>query len=274
MLSNTLKIVCAVLFSGALLAQTGCACGTAKGACAQAKSPCDTPRSPCVASVKSRDTCDRPAGELSAALPPNARVGECYAKVFVPATFKTVSERILVREGTETIEIIPAKYEWVEEKVLVKDASTVLEAVPAEYATREQTIEVNSGYTGWEINKNALCENPKDQPARDIFCLVSHPSERKTVQTQYQSKPARVQTVCIPAQYDTVRREKLVSAASTRKVCTPAEYDTIEKTVKVCDGRMAWKLVACDNPEAEKVTANANRTQTIATVNAQRTQRP
>ena len=46
MLSNSLKIVCAMLFSGAILAQTGCACGTAKG-CATTKTSYETARVAC-----------------------------------------------------------------------------------------------------------------------------------------------------------------------------------------------------------------------------------
>jgi hypothetical protein len=71
----------------------------------------------------------------------------------------------------------------------------------------------------------------------------------------------------VPAEYDTVRRQKLASPASTRRVCIPAEYDTVEKTVKVCEGRMAWKLVACDSPNAEKVTASVDQPQ-IKTVSS------
>lgn len=266
MLSTSLRIVCALLFCCALLAQTGCACG--KPECVQAKAPEPAP-APCAP----RSACEKPAGELVADLPPNAKPGECWAKVYVPPTFKTVSERILVREASETVEVVPAKYEWVEERIMVKDASTQLEVVPAEFATRERTIEVNPGHTDWEINKHAECVNPKEQPARDVFCLVKHPPEHRTVQTQAVVKPPQVRTVCIPAQYDTVRREKLVTPATTRRTCIPAEYDTVEKTVKVCEGRMAWQRVACEVPGAEKVTASANPSQSIATVNAQRSGR-
>jgi len=258
MLSKTLKIMCALLFSAAMVAQAGCGlCGTAKG-CAFAPAK----QAP---TVVARNPCEE-AGAMTV-LPSNARPGECYVKVFVPPTFKTVSERVLVRDASETIEIIPAQYAWVEEKVLVKDASTELVAVDAEFAARERTMEVNAGHTDWEVNKNAHCVNPKDQPARDIFCLVNHPAEQRTIQTQAQVKPASVQTVSVPAQYQTIRREKLVSAATTRKVCIPAEYQNVEKTQKVCDGRMAWKLIDCDDPNAETVTINANRPASIGTTN-------
>jgi len=266
MFSNTLKIMCALLFSAALVAQTGCGlCGTAKGCAVTAKkAPCDKPRGPC----------EKDSREITAALPSNAKAGECYAKVFVPPTFKTVSERVLVRDASETIEIVPARYEWVEEKVLVKDASTQLVAVGAEFATRERTLEVNSGHTDWEVNKDPNCVNPKEQPARDIFCLVNHPPMQKTIQTQCLVKPAHVQEICVPAQYETVRREKLVSAATTRKVCIPAEYQDVEKTVKVCDGRMAWKLVDCEKPGLETAKIDVNGKPSTATVNTKLASRP
>ena len=278
MLARSLKIMCALLFAGVMLAQTGCACGTAKG-CVTAKAPCGTTKvayaTPAkVSYVTPSDPCHKNAGEVTAALPPNARSGECYAKVFIPAQFKNVTERVLVRDASETIEIIPARYEWVEERILVKDASTQLEAVPAEFASRERTFEVSSGHTDWEVNKNPLCVSPKDQPARDVFCLVTHPSAQKTIQTQHQVKPARVQEVCIPAQYETVRRQKLASAATTRKVCNPAEYENIEKSVKVCDGRMAWERVVCDPSNPETVAINANRTSTVTTVTMKSTPQP
>lgn len=263
MLSNSFKIIGAVLFSGTLLAQAGCACGTAKGSCVTAKAPCE----------KVRGNCDRAHDEVAAALPPNAKPGECYAKVFIPAQYKNTTERVLVRDASETIEIIPAKYEWVEEKYVVKDASTQLEAVPAEYASRERVLNVDSGHTDWEINKNELCVSPKGQPARDVFCLVDHKSSQRTIQTQVQVKPARVTEVCIPAQYETVRKQKLVSAATTRKVCIPAEYEDVQKSVKVCDARMAWQRVLCDAPNAEKVATSSNRPASIATVDAKSTRR-
>jgi len=265
MLSTTLKIMCALLFSAALLAQTGCGlCGSAKGCAVTKKAPCDTPRGPC----------EKQSGEMTAALPTNAKPGECYAKVFVPPTFKTVSERVLVRDASETIEIIPAKYEWVEEKVLVKDASTQLEAVDAQFASRERTLEVSPGWTDWEINEDPTCVNPKEEPARDIFCLVSHAPVRETVQMQAQVNAASVREVCIPAQYETVRRQKLVSAATTRKVCIPAEYRDIEKTQKVCDGRMAWKLIDCDEPGFKTASITANKAPSKATVSTKVASRP
>ena len=63
-------------------------------------------------------------------LPANAKAGECYARVLVPPVFETTSERMLVKDASESISIIPAKYEWVEEQVVVKEASEKLVVVP------------------------------------------------------------------------------------------------------------------------------------------------
>lgn len=266
MFVKSLKIACVLLFCGALLAQVGCACKSGPA--------CVTPAVAKVVEPPPRDICDIGQGELTA-LPPNARPGECYAKVYVPATFKTVSERVLVRDASETIEVIPAKYEWVEERVMVKPESRELVPYPAEFAMREQTIQVSPGHTEWEINEDPNCVNPKKEPARDVFCLVTHPPEMQTVQSQVQVKPAGVKEICTPAQYDTVRKQKLVTPATTRKVCTPAEYSTVEKTVKVCDARMAWKRVICDRPDAERVTVNEKgATRMTLTADASSSHRP
>jgi len=261
MLAKVLNLAAASVCGIAMLANAGC-CSTSKGSCVQtAKAPC---KAPC--GTTRGDPCIKPSGEVTAELPPHAKAGECYAKVFVPPTFKTVTERVLVRDASERIEIVPAKYEWVEERVLVKDASTELQAVPAEYAVREQTIQTAQAHTDWEINKAANCDLPKNTPTKDVFCLVEHPPVQTTIRTQCQVKPATVQSSTIAAEYETIRRQKLVSAATTRKVCIPAEYESVEKTVKVCDGRMAWQRVVCEKPEATASATELNHS--AVTMNA------
>lgn len=254
MLSRIVTISTASLFGVALLASSGC-CETSKGS--YVATTTKTCKAPC--GTKISDPCPKPAGELAAELPPYAKPGECYAKVFVPPTFKTVTERIMVRQASERVEIVPAKYDWVEERILVKDASTELSATPAEFAVREQTIQTAPGHTDWEVNKAANCDLPKGQPAKDVFCLVRHDPQQTTIRTEVQVKAACVESTTIPAEYQTVRRQKLVSAAATRKVCIPAEFETVEKSVKVCDGRMAWKKVVCELPEIQTTSATPNR---------------
>ena len=76
--------------------------------------------------------------------PPQANPGECFARVFVPPTYATSSERVLNRSASERLEIIPAQYEWVEEKVMVKAASERIEVIPAKYEWVEEQVLVKA----------------------------------------------------------------------------------------------------------------------------------
>ncbi len=219
-----------------MLAMTGCAC-------------CEEEA---VAQYAPQTPCPLPANTGIVDLPSNAKPGECFAKVFVPPTFKTVSERVCIRQASERLEIIPAEYEWVEERVCVKEASKRLIEVPAEFRTENVVVQTDSGYTGWTVNKD--CPQPQDQPAKDVFCLVKHPPRTETVCVTRMVSPPTVREEIIPAEYDIVKRQKLVRPATTKRICIPAEYDTVQKRVKVCDGRMVWKRVECAMPEA--VTMN------------------
>lgn len=197
------------------------------------------------------------AQEQPRPLPPtDADAGECFALVYIPPETKTVTERVMVKEASERIEVVPARYEWVEERVCVKDASTRLETVPAEYTTEEKRLVLHPGRKQWVRTDDAECK-PEDGPiagrATDIFCLVDIPPVVETVRQEKLVKPATVREVHEPAEYETVRRHKLVEPAATRRIEIPAEFDTVERTVAVGTGRMEWQRVVCEdeiNPEA------------------------
>ena len=71
---------------------------------------------------------------------PNAKAGQCFAKVLTPAKYETITEKVMVREAANRIEIIPAKYQIVEEKVEIKAASEKIIEVPAVYKKIEEKI--------------------------------------------------------------------------------------------------------------------------------------
>jgi hypothetical protein len=183
-------------------------------------------------------------------LPPNGVAGECYAKVFIPAEYKTVTERNLVKEASESIEIVPAEYKWVEERVQVKEASTRLVEVPAEYKWVERTVQVKPAHSGWVMEKKSRCDG--DEKPRDVFCLVSTPAEYKTIRSQCLVRKACTREETIPAEYSMVRRQVVAVPAKTRKNCIPAEYADVEKTVMVADSVIKWEHIVC----ADKITAD------------------
>ncbi|MCB1877633.1 MAG: peptidoglycan-binding protein [Chromatiales bacterium] len=195
-----------------------------------------------------------PAGASSSAdanelLPPNAKPGECYARVFIPPTYRTETEEVLKSAAGERIETIPAEYGWKEETVMVKEASTKLEVVPATYRTVDERIEVKPAsskivevpavyetqteeilvkpeHTMWKKGKGPITRI--DESTGEIMCLVTVPAEYKTVSKRVLVTPATTREVPIPAEYKTITKKVVATPATTRTVEIPAEYKTVK----------------------------------------------
>jgi hypothetical protein len=198
-----------------------------------------------------------------ALVPPDAKPGECYAKVLIPPKYKTVTERVLMKAATEKVEIIPAKYEmveekvmvepaserwevvpaeykWVEEKVVLKEASSRMETVPAKYAMKEEQVLVKPAETKWKRGRGPI--EKLDGSTGEILCLVEEPAVYKPVKKQVVVEPAKTVKVDIPAEHGTVKKKVLVTPPTVKKIEVPAVYKTM--TIR--------KMVA---PPQEKRTA-------------------
>ncbi len=125
--------------------------------------------------------------------PPDPKPGECYARVIIPAKYRTETEQVVKRPASERIEILPARYETVKETVLVKEASTKLEVVPAKYETVEEQVLV--------------------KPATTTLKVV--PAVYETVEERVMIKPATTKTMEVPAEYKMVTERVLDQPART-----------------------------------------------------------
>jgi hypothetical protein len=190
-------------------------------------------------SMKSSDSSSE-----TALLPPGANAGECYARVFIPPTFRTDTEQVIAKEASERIEVIPAQYEWVEEKVLVQEASSRVEQVPAEYKWVSENILVEPAHTFWKKGRGLI--EKVDNTTGEIMCLVEVPAKYKTVKRQAMANPASTRKVEIPATFKTVKVRKLVSEPQERRIPIPAEYQTLTKTAQVTEGHLEWQRVLCE----------------------------
>ena len=184
-------------------------------------------------------------------VPPDAKPGECYARVILPPVYDSVNEQVLDKEESQEIEIIPAEYEEIEERVVVKEASERLEVVPAVYRTESEqvvirpasvkrisvqpvyrtvseTVMVKPAHTEWKKGKDPL--QKLDGATGEIMCLVTVPAEYETVEKQVLVEPAKTVEEVIPAEYRTVEKTVLVSGPRTEKIVIPAEYGTVTRT--------------------------------------------
>ena len=220
--------ICHVLISIAGVLVVGVLLGS--GALAQTQSP------------------DQTTNGKEAAFPPNARPGECYARVLVTPTYKTekvrvlkreateridskpakyewIEEKVVVQEPSENIEVIPATYEWVEEQVLVRPASTHTEVVPAVYETLTEKVIDTPAHTVWKKGRGPL--ERIDHATGEIMCLIEVPAKYKTVKKRVLKKPATTRTVELPAEYKTVKKRVMKTPPSTRVIKIPAKYKMV-----------------------------------------------
>ncbi|MEE9396441.1 MAG: peptidoglycan-binding domain-containing protein [Methylococcales bacterium] len=186
------------------------------------------------------------SGEL---LPPNAKPGECYARIYIPPTYKTETdtlkvqeegerletipakfgwgkEEILIREASERIEIVPATYEWVTEEVMVKPAGKQVVQIPAQYKIESEEILISPEQTVWKKGSGPITK--VDQATGEIMCLVTIPAKYRTVSKKVMVSPATSQETETPAEYKTVKKQVLRTPSTTRKIPVPAKYKTIK----------------------------------------------
>jgi hypothetical protein len=182
-------------------------------------------------------------------LPPNAKAGECYARVFTPPTYKTETltvlkkdaserieiiparyemqeERVMIKEPSERIEVVPAKYEWVTEKVLVSPATERIEEVPAVYKTEYEKILDKPEHTVWKKGTGPITKI--DAGTGEIMCLVTVPATYKTVSKRVLVSKPTTRAIAIPAKYKTVKKRIVKAPPTTRTVTIPAEYKIVK----------------------------------------------
>lgn len=185
-------------------------------------------------------------------VPPNAKPGECYAKVLVPEKYETKKIKKMVKEARTNIKIIPATYKTVNQTVTVREASTKLIPVSATYKTVTEKILVKPATTKlipvpatYKMETETIMVEPEKTK------LVTVPAKYKTVSEKILVKPAYTtwkkgrgeiekvnnatgDILClveVPAEYRVVTSKVIDTPASTREVKTPAVYKTVKRKV-------------------------------------------
>lgn len=189
-------------------------------------------------------------------LPPGGRSGECYARVWVEPTYKTLTDRVIAKEAGSRIEIDAAEYQTVTETVLVSEASTRLETIPATYETVSEQKLVSPGGITWrtDLSKNAA---PVSQEllntavnfginlkaAEPGQCFHEHFVAAKFADTQEQVLVNEAYDVVNTqeAEYRWIEKEILVSEASSRLEEIPAQYSEVSEQVIDVPAHTVWK---------------------------------
>jgi hypothetical protein len=237
----------------------------------------------------------------------DAKAGECYGQVttaavkktetkklqisaerksiekIIPATYKTVTEEVVIKEASESFKTIPATYKTVTEEIVVKPASKKVVKVPAKFEEKKVRVMVKPAHTVWK--KGTSGGITKVGADGGVMCLVEVPAEYKVmtkrelvtpettkeevipavtkkITRKVVDEPARVEKVAVPAQTKTVEKRVLVKPEEVIYKTHPAEYKTVEQQVVVAPSKTEWKKILCQTnatPDNVKALQNALR---------------
>ena len=191
---------------------------------------------------------------------PDAKPGECYAKVVIPAEFSTTSEEVIVQAASERIETFPAEFESVEQTIVVKEGSQTLSVTPAKFEDVVDKVEVSPAELVWtrKLSSQLIPASPGalegiaasgvDLDAveagscyREYFTEAQYETEIQQVIT----RPASQEITITPAEYETVEQRVMVKEASTQVVDLPAVFRSETESVLVEPARGVWKSEGC-----------------------------
>nr|VFK65849.1 MAG: Putative peptidoglycan binding domain-containing protein [Candidatus Kentron sp. UNK]VFK71580.1 MAG: Putative peptidoglycan binding domain-containing protein [Candidatus Kentron sp. UNK] len=189
-------------------------------------------------------------------LPPNARPGECYARVWVEPVYVTKTKEVLVKEAGERIDVTPAKYGWGEDTVEVSAASTRLIETPATYGTETESVLVQAATREWltdkkpsaapaskEVLERARTHGINLDSAKPGMCFHEHylPAGYRETMTEVEISPASEEISIIPAKYRIAEKRVLIKEASQRVVEVPAVYETVTERIIDKPAHTVWK---------------------------------
>ncbi|WP_298778792.1 OmpA family protein [uncultured Polaribacter sp.] len=200
----------------------------------------------------------------------NVAVAPEYKKIVShPASYKTVTERVLIREAGQQITIVPAVWGNEEVTYYEKEDGTRLEIKDAIFNHGFETVETKAASASWQMSeKMPGCESDNPDDCR-YWCYKPSPAEFKTMPVEKLISDAQVVKVTVPgikrtynkrvmvkkpktlivetsAEYKTITKSVLVKDAWTEEVVVPAVYRSITKQILVQKGGLtSWKSVDC-----------------------------
>lgn len=222
-------------------------------------------------------------------------VAPAYKKIVTyPATYKTVTERVLVKEAGQRLVVVPAVWETKTETYTAKEDANKLRVIKASFSPDSQVIETKAASAKWEMSEKAPdCESsdPNDcrywcyKPIPAQFVTVAQtklaqdaktesspvPGYTKTYTKRVMVKGPTTRTVEIPAEYGTIKKVVLVKDAYKKEVTVPAKYKTVTKEVLVNKGGLTtWKEVECELVNNTPLPINWNVGSATLTASAKR----
>ena len=187
---------------------------------------------------------------------PDAKPGECFAKVIVPAQYETTTEEVLIKPESESVEIKPAVFDVTEQSIIEKEGYTKIKAIPAKF--REEVIQVETSKAGstWvtSLDKKGIPASPALLAGaktngidiesaslgacyQEYFVPAKFEETEKDVLVKEESEEIKI----TDAQFEEAQETVVVTEASKKKVYKAAEYEVVEEKIEVEAAKSVWK---------------------------------
>ncbi|MBL4616402.1 MAG: peptidoglycan-binding protein [Robiginitomaculum sp.] len=185
--------------------------------------------------------------------PPDGKVGECFARVLIPAQFESyteqqiiddggsrisvsqpqfaaVNQQYMVREAGYRYEVRQPVYRLVTEQVMVRPGYRTLHVVPGEYRNVTEQIQISKPRLSWKPGSSlgSMAGVKMTQTRQgEVYCLVEEPGEVQNVTKRVQVRGESVREIAVPPIYRAVTREVMVDPGGVRKIPVAARYGSI-----------------------------------------------
>ncbi|WP_298918033.1 hypothetical protein [uncultured Algimonas sp.] len=192
--------------------------------------------------------------------PPNPVVGECYARVEIPASYAETSHKVLTREGHQRLSVQQPRLESRAERIMTKEPSVHYVVRQPSYATVTETVMTRPGYEKLAVTEpefRTVTETLQQSPPRLVW-KRGHPAELRAQgyiihstadagvggrgyasttdygRTGGQRCGAACEIWCLveePGDSVTVSRQVMARPGEVRRIPVPPAFETITKQV-------------------------------------------
>jgi len=183
---------------------------------------------------------------LDLQMPPQAKPGQCFARVLVEATYRSETVPVVIRDAHDRVQVsepvfkseiksfpisdaykdyvvTPPTFRTEQQKIVVRPAHERLRASPAVIGTRPVTVVIREPRLVWRPGSKGSEVRRIDAATGEVFCLVEEPAKTAVVQREVQISPAQISRERIPAVEEIIERRFLVTPATVREVLVRAE---------------------------------------------------
>ncbi|MEE9310729.1 MAG: hypothetical protein V3U64_06880, partial [Cocleimonas sp.] len=186
---------------------------------------------------------------------PDAKPGECFAKVIVPAEYSTKTEEVLVKPETEQVAITPATFDTAEKSIVAKEGFTKIKVIPAKFREEFEEVEISKAGTTWVTGLKkgipaspALLAGAKTNGIdiasatvgacyQEYYVAAKYEKTEKEVLVKEESEEIKVAA----AQFEEGAETVVVKQASKKKVYKAAEYEVVEEKIEIEAAKSVWK---------------------------------